>query len=814
MLNLFYTVLGVFSTIVVIRYVLKSLKSSKQSENKTGADTLITGSTGSAVSAINTSLITFTFKDAYLQSGNYNLYADVQDTYNKNASGSGFTNRDKAVYANGQPQNGVVLFLDANGTTKLADGFYYYGNKAISVNAGIMTFIEQSSRSAYQIKDAYLQSGNYNLYADVQDAYNKNASGSGFTNRNKTIYANGTLQNGVVLYLDANGTTKLADGIYYYAPAALNVTNGIMTFVVEQVNTAFTTFESTELPNYISGISDVGAKNTLGFEIFPNTNGQPSSTFYPKFIWGDGVEFLNHSGDNSPIALAKGLATGFDNGALNSSIGVPSHHRYKWTLYGDYQMWNLSHEQLQIRGAQEWQAIKSQSRDSNKNNIQHRFTMLDIEEGVSDMTKINSFLKGMYEAAKIDDPQHMIIYYGYKPNGGFTFWHNGYSYDGDDVPVKEKFFPFAKHSYNVGTAQQTSGIIQPYFSGKTDLMYNILVNYAKVNLPLTSTMYKKSGGNYIIDEYGDRVLRDDFFEEVIRGETIRWAGPGNLSEITIQEQNNYGIWRLMPELYFGIHQFAGYYSEIYYRLKMLAGLIGLGDDFQDVHSHPNAYGTIGILRHDLEANPFTNLYRPIDRVTSEWYATLVYTLLNNLSIWTGFTGGNVGLSKDGAYLGGNYIEGLHKTVNEGQPFSTNYFGDGNQKNQGHLGNYRQWAAKMYQMQAENRVYGLWQKTDKICAFCDPEQIHSGQAPFFGRLNGNVLKIQGIEARLELGESFNVKIKNTKNGIEFLKTVNSKQVLNETIILPAGQYNAQDVYIEYTNPVKGGLKKVNGIAQTI
>ncbi|GAB3519542.1 hypothetical protein GCM10027442_41490 [Emticicia fontis] len=569
------------------------------------------------------------------------------------------------------------------------------------------------------------------------------------------------------------------------------------------------------MPSLVNGTNDVTAKNVLGFDVFPDVNGQPKVTFTPLNIWGDGVEFQNHSGDTPPIALQKGLATGFDNSALNSLAGVPAQHRYKWTLYNDYAFWQQTHEQLEQRGGYEYFAVKSRSVDSNKMPVPFKYTMLDIEGGVTDFSKISAFLRGYYNTAKADNPSHVVIFYGYMPNNGFTYWHNGYSYQGDNVPLKELFFPFSKPSWNQSHAKTSSGVITPEFRGK-EVLYNVLVSYPKVNLPLTSTIYQKSGGNYVLDSYGQRVVRGDYFQEVQRGETIHWSAAGNQVDITPTELNNFGVYRLMPEVFHAIHQFGGYYSELFFRLQMLANMCGLGDDFQNIHSIENPISMIGILRPDLESNPFTNWFRPVDRVNAQWHSSMIFTLLNNFAIWTGFTGGNIGLTKSGTFIENNFIPDLHKSVNEGEPFNSPYFGEGegNPKTMGNLGMYRQWAAKYYQMQSENRVYNLWQRTDKVCAFAHPEQIINGHFPCVGRLQGRVLKIQAVEARLELGESFDVVIKNTQNSTTFTKTIQAKKVLNEVIVLPTGNYNAQDIYLEFNNPIKAGIHRVNGRGETI
>lgn len=580
-------------------------------------------------------------------------------------------------------------------------------------------------------------------------------------------------------------------------------------------NGYFTQFELQDLKALVSGTNDISTKNTLGFEVFPDVNGQPLGNLNAKFLWGNGVEFLNHGGDNHPIALTKGLATGFDNCFLNSSAGVPGEHRYKWTLFNDYAFWNKTHAQLETEGANAYNAMKSQSKDCNGVLVPFKYTMLDIEGGVQDFSKISRFVKGYYETAKADNPAHIVIVYGYKPNQGFTYWHNGYYYDGDNVPLNQQFFPFAKTAYNNTLARSSAGIITDYFKGK-DIWYNVLVSYPKQNLPITSTMYLKDGsGNFIITD-GQRTLRTDTFNEVQRGETINFSYAGNQVDITPQEANDYGNYRLKSAVYHAIHQFGGLYSELFYRLQMLANMLGLGYDFQNVHSLPDSFKTIGILRHDLEANPFTNLYRPIDRVSSDWFATMVYTMLNNLSIWTNVTGGNIGLTLNGGWINGTFYPNMNKSANEGQAFSSAWLGDGagQPKTSGHLGNYRQWAAKMYEIQSENRVHSLWQKSDKILAFTNPEQIINGQFPLIGRMQGNFLKLHGIESKLEIGESFTIMVKNTKNAEIFTETIEAKKVFNKLLVLPGGSYNAQDIIVQYTNPVKGSLQKVNGRAENV
>ena len=122
-------------------------------------------------------------------------------------------------------------------------------------------------------------------------------------------------------------------------------------------NGSFTDFETNMLPSLISGVNDIRTKNTLGFEVFPNVNGRPSQKFNSHFLWGNGVEFLNHSGDTPPIALTKGLATGFDNCFLNTEKGVPGEHRYKWTLFIDFMFWQKSHKELEKQGAENYVAM-------------------------------------------------------------------------------------------------------------------------------------------------------------------------------------------------------------------------------------------------------------------------------------------------------------------------------------------------------------------------------------------------------------------------------------------------------------------------
>lgn len=581
---------------------------------------------------------------------------------------------------------------------------------------------------------------------------------------------------------------------------------------------SFTNWELTQLPFLVSGENDVTSLNTLGFGVFPSDSANPRSGFYPKHIAGDMVEFQEQGGNNIPLALQRGLADGFDNSFLHTGTGVPAANRYKWTLPGfgnEAVFWAQSNSALEAAGASDWGAVKNQSRQPDGTQILFRYLMLDIESGVSDFSKIEYYVKGMYNAAKAEVPDFVIIMYSYKPNNGFTYHHNGYSYDGDSVPFEQKFFPYSKHDYNETKAKTSCGILTDWFKGK-DIWYNILVQYYKQCLPYTNKMYYTvSGTNTImLQPDGQRHFREDYFSEVIRGKNITWSPAGNIEDISPQELNDYGWYRLQPEVYYSAHQFAGHYSEVFFRLRMLSNMMSLGDDVQNLHNTPNVFKTCGILRQDLEANPFTNAYRPVDRLTTDWYAGMCFTLLNNVSWFTGFTGGNIGLTQNGFWLDGVFFPGANQTVNEGQEFGTSWWGDMDTDKSGHVGNFRQVAARYRQMQAESRVCDLWQKSDKILTLCHPEQVINGQFPIVGRLQGKYLKLHGIEGRLEIGESFDLIIKNTKNNTTFTRKIIAKRVLNELIVLPDGTYNAQDIIIEYNNPVKPGLKRVNGRAESV
>lgn len=673
-----------------------------------------------------------------------------------------------------------------------------YGKKAIENGVKDLMFLTMGSDGVYNtmMKEIYGE-----LSAYMAGTYTRTTVGSATVSLDELIGSGGQI--GIDKWLGAGGSNS--------ARVNLTLTNNSTPV------SGFTDWEINQLPALVSGQNDVVSLQTLGFEVFPDASTIGAlNGFVLKYFWGDFPEFQNHSGDIPPIALSKGLATGFDNGFLNTTVGVSGVHRYKWDLPGSadyFAFWSQSHAQLEVDGGAYWISTKSKSLDSNGVAVMPMYTMLDIEAGVTDFTKIEAFVKGYYNAARADVPNHTLIIYSYNPTQGFTYFKNGYYYDGDSAGFREKFFPYSKHSYNETKAKVSKGIISNWWKGK-DILYNIFVQYSKANLPLTSTMYQTVGGVIQYDTDGQRLFRQDEFTETIRGKTYRWHAAGTPDQISPEEANEYADYRLLPEVYYGVHQFGGFYSEIFFRLRMLSNMQGLGDDIQNLHNQATPFGTTGIRRFDLEAEPRTNDYRPEDRINTQWHASMIFCLLNNFTWFSGLTGGNIGLTKTGAYIEGVFYPGSNVTVNEGLPFGTPWYGDEDEEYSGHLGNARQVGAIWRQCAAENRVYGLWQKTDKILTLCHPEQIINGQFPLIGRLQGKYLKLFGIEARLEIGESFTLSIKNTKNGTIFTRQVLSKKVLDEVIILPDNTYNAQDIYVEYNNPVKAGIIRVNGKAESL
>lgn len=83
------------------------------------------------------------------------------------------------------------------------------------IKANIKVEATNPQLPAFTIQDAYLDNGSYVPYASLVDAMEKNFEGSGFTNRNATLYA-AAMDNGQHAYIDAAGTTKYPQGNYFY----------------------------------------------------------------------------------------------------------------------------------------------------------------------------------------------------------------------------------------------------------------------------------------------------------------------------------------------------------------------------------------------------------------------------------------------------------------------------------------------------------------------------------------------------------------------------------------------------------------------
>ncbi|MBA4849025.1 hypothetical protein [Emticicia sp. BO119] len=184
------------------------------------------------VNGTPTSLPVFTFKDAY--GGSNTPYASAQDALDRNQAGSGLTHRNATFYAS-SIANGQVLYTNSLGMLKAAPGFYFYPTtgKAITVDASSVITIYNGTATAlpsFIIKDAY--GGSNTPYASLNDALDKNLEGSGFTNRNASIYAS-AMNNGVKAYTSALGLTTFPAGNYFYDTnfemLSIDV-NGVMTF--------------------------------------------------------------------------------------------------------------------------------------------------------------------------------------------------------------------------------------------------------------------------------------------------------------------------------------------------------------------------------------------------------------------------------------------------------------------------------------------------------------------------------------------------------------------------------------------------------
>lgn len=136
-----------------------------------------------------------------------------------------------SIFKNGLPLLVNQAFLKTDALTYSVNTAQFPNNTTYS-NQPIMTYkaigacgdsntaiitanVVRNALTAFTIKDAWLNGSNYEPYATLVDAMDKNFENSGFTNRNATIYA-AAMTNGLVAYTNANGTTLYPQGRYFY----------------------------------------------------------------------------------------------------------------------------------------------------------------------------------------------------------------------------------------------------------------------------------------------------------------------------------------------------------------------------------------------------------------------------------------------------------------------------------------------------------------------------------------------------------------------------------------------------------------------
>jgi hypothetical protein len=97
------------------------------------------------------------------------------------------------------------------------------------------------------------------------------------------------------------------------------------------------------------------------------------------------------------------------------------------------------------------------------------------------------------------------------------------------------------------------------------------------------------------------------------------------------------------------------------------------------------------------------------------------------------------------------------------------------------------------------TYSLFSNDDKILVFMEPSNVQDGEIIALGRMNGDNVFLILAEPRLDIGETMLVEI---RNGVDLLQTVTvtARELKRVIFTLPTGTHAASDIHISYV-PLK-------------
>lgn len=594
-----------------------------------------------------------------------------------------------------------------------------------------------------------------------------------------------TTANYTIFTYKASGTIS---GNSTTATISANVTQ-----VTDNPNVAF---ENGTLKNVINATPDI-AINRLDFDVFPNTPVQARADYEMTLISADSVEYLDMG---APQLMSRGLATGFAHNKLRSKTEIPAEQRAVWNLFFGPYASGKSLQQLYNDGIYEAENSWNNNVDKNGQQVGRKITMIDIEEfsldgGLTNWTheKLKAFMLGFQTRMKDFNPNHIYVHYGL-PIAGIPSWASGYGYDGDNVNEAMKWLPWVKPSY-IAKYRKNNGLIASDTANK-DFLFTIAPMYLNAPMPMTHTMYKKdSGGNYILNAYGDREEIDYEFVENYRGLEHHW-NPILYGAPPTPEGWNYRWYH--HEVFLAIWGIPMLYMQALYSLQMIANEVGLGYDVSNLHN-VTPYKTVWIVRDDFESNQYQGEVRPYDAYSAKAIAILAFVMAKNYYNWGGFTT-TYGYTNNGS--------GIFQGVNQGTNLNRapadipNNFAY-------HSGKQRQTVGVSYKFKMLSRDYGFGSKSDKMLLFGDPEKFQSrAEMIAVGLLKNNAAYIAFIYTQMDAGETVQITVGNKKNNVAYSVTITAKDIFEEVFVFPADNYETSDITIKYTS-IKGVLVHVTG-----
>ncbi len=342
--------------------------------------------------------------------------------------------------------------------------------------------------------------------------------------------------------------------------------------------------------------------------------------------------------------------------------------------------------------------------------------------------------------------------------------------------------------------------------------YKKVSGYFSASLPENNMYQLNSDGHPKIDKYGDRVIENKDFEELIRGEKVTFRTVGDRDEfgnlrlyyengfpagyykngVPVKDQKGY-FWT-KHEAYWGSGSMFGMFAEYVYSQQAIYKLIYKTPDISKVCGDIAITGAPFIRVETETAEWGSSGYsaRPISAYQIDSHFSHALNIYENIFLWSGF-GSRKG--NDPANSGG--ID----NVKQGQAYP-NSIALPLTFEKHDLSQIENYTAGIYFIERLNELYGFFNNKDVRLVFTEPSDIQDGEILATGRLNSSngMTYLVLDEPRTMPGEILEVMIGNKKNSTTCMVNVEHRRVSHCLCDFKEPDLSSEDVWIRYV-PLK-------------